>query len=296
MKVNSNILSLINIYNEFQRNDIEVNLSNHRNIIDNLIKLQHFLVESKIEIPQWKVSIDPLTTKAILHANSINYILNGTYFRSPVDNKEIKIIDIPSLYVLIRAQIENLLIIDYLYVTAKNDLESEFRHNCWLYSGLLARANKTPVSREIKDQQEKDKIQIQELREKIISSQFFHNLLNSEKRKNFLRFGSPRLFKSWTILARESNLNNALFNDLYPVLSNHAHSEALGAINLQNKKIGYHRNHGEGFMLLFLSQIILSLVTISFISMFNILKFEFNMVNSEIRLLIENLYSLGKTK
>lgn len=294
---NNKLQQVLRFLSKYLSNDIEANLKDYESIIDTLITLQEYWVQSKIETPLWKVSLDPLTTKAILHASSIKTLLSGTEIPNPNDKKNLKIIDIPSLYVLIRAQLENLLIIDYIYRNPKNEQESKFRHDCWMYSGLLARKGKTPTSESLKKQQEKDAERIEELKEKISSSNFFHKqFAKSDKRKYFLKFGHARLGKSWATLAKESNLNELIFTNLYPILSNHAHSEALGAINLQEKKLGYHKNHEEGFLLLFLSQIILSLVIKSFIKEFKILEIKYNVINSDIRMLIEQSASLGKKK
>lgn len=292
--MNPKIEAVIKVYLSYFNKNIETNLIDYQDIIKTFIQLQQYWVESKIEIPKWKSSLDPLTTKAILHASSVKHLICGYTIPNPVNSNELKIIDIPSIYVIIRAQLENLLMIEYLYRNAKSESECEFRHNCWMYSGLLARIHKAPVSKVLKKQIEADKIQIQELKEKIENSSFFHKQLNGKNRKELFHQGSARLGKSWSSLAKVSKLNTLIFGDLYPILSNHAHSEALGAINLQEKKIGYHKNHEEGHLLLFISQIILCMVIKSFIKEFKVVEMKYNMINSDQRLLIDYMAKLGR--
>jgi hypothetical protein len=286
---------LIEFYLKYHQKDIELNLMDYRKVLETLIILQNHWVESKIETPLWKVSLDALVSKAILHANTISYLMNGINLPNPINKETFNIIDFPSLYVLIRAQLENFLIIDYLYCQAKSDEEKEFRFTCWLYSGLLQRSKATSFTNELKEQQQKDKLRVVELKDLITSSKFYYSYLpDRDKRRTFIKTGNARLFNSWDDLIKFSNLNNMLLANYYSILSNHAHSEAIGIINFQDKRIGYHKNHPEGFQLLFVSQIFLSLVIKSFIKVFKILEIKYNMIDENTKVIIDMSASMGK--
>ena len=103
----------IEFLNNYQQKDIEKNVKEYKEFLNALVEIQQFIADSKVKFPNWKLAIDTMITKSLLHCNSFVNLISGIdldleHFK----DKNHKIIDIPSAYVLLRAQLENFLMID----------------------------------------------------------------------------------------------------------------------------------------------------------------------------------------
>jgi len=275
LKLTYKDLRALKIWDNFKKNDIETDFNNYLKILDCLISCQQAIVDSKIEIPRWKVYIDTFTTKTILHCNTIASLIKGTKITSKRFNKDLVVIDLPSINVLFRAQLECFLMFDFIYCQPKKEEEKEFRYCNWMYYSLKNRLKIPSNTVLIKNQQKNDSIEIEALKEKIQSSPIF-NSISKGQQKDIIKNGHPRLFMAWATLMDRSKLNKKIFKGMYMFLSEYAHTGAHGLLNFQSQSIGYSKNHETGYLMLLFSKIILCLYIDRLIKLFKSAEIVYN--------------------
>lgn len=285
----------LEIWQKYFNNDIENDYKDSRKILETLIDLQQTVVDAKSKMPDWKLWVDTLTIKFVLHTNTLLDISRGTLLKVQSNNKEIKLIDIPTMLVVFRSQLECFLMFDFIYVHPNCDDEKEFRYWNWKYDNLLMRKKIPAKSNFIQVQQKDDLKEIQELKEKIENSHYFKNFSKNE-RKQLLSKGSSKLFNSWDDLIFQSNLQPKLFYGLYPILSSYAHTGAHSLMNLKDQKLGYHKNHHYCHLFLFFSKMILCSYLLRFKSLFKAAEFKFNLLPHDIQLEIDIINKFTTTK
>ena len=228
-------IRLIEILEDYFNQDLRKNLEEYKEILDVLMVLQQSVVDAKGKYPKWKVLSDTLITKIILHANTISELLLGTKIKSNLLNKEATLIDIPSIYILLRALLETTLIFNFIYLQPLTDDEKEFRVNNWIYESLLNMKKFPAETKEAKIARENNLKETKILKEKIQDSIYFKRLTEKQG-KRILKDGNTRLFNTWDELIIHANLKSPLINGIYNFTSNYAHSGAQRIINL-NKLI-----------------------------------------------------------
>lgn len=283
----SNIdIKALEIWRKYENSDIEQDFKDMKKNLDALITLQQYIVDSKIQVSSWRVYIDTLTSKFILHTNTLINLAVGTQLQSKILDKNLKIIDIPSMIVLLRAQLECFLMFDFIYHQPSSDLEKEFRFWVWKYDNLIMRSNIPVRTEQLKSQKADDKIEIAELKSKIENSTFFMKY-TKQQRKEIIKKGNSKLFKSWTDLIDLANLNDQLFSGFYAMLSSYAHSGMHSLMNLKNHKLGYHKNHSTCHLFMFYSKLILNVYIQRFKDSFKTAEIKYNMLPIDIKSEIE---------
>lgn len=250
------INDLINKIHQFESNSISNNLEDYHGNLDALIYIQTYLAESKVKFPEWKIYIDTLVTKHILHCNTIYHIFNGLILKSNLNKFDFKIFDLPSAQILIRAQLENFLITDFIYFQNLNEDEKLFRFNSWMYDSYLQRSKLLTASKAINKTQESDKIEVEKLKELIQNSPLFKKLGQTQQ-KGLIKRGDSKLFHKWEDLIRLSELKEIIVNNTYKGLSIQAHSGALSILNLKTQKLGFSSDNLHVYPILLLSDLIL---------------------------------------
>ncbi|MBK7132260.1 MAG: hypothetical protein IPH69_05360 [Bacteroidales bacterium] len=192
MELPYRIYKAIELSEKFKVVDIEKEIESISKIIDSLITVQQSVVDAKPKLDDWKSYLDSLTTKFILHSSSIVTLAKGTYIKSEFLKKEIKLLDTPTMLVIIRAQLECFLMFHFIYVDPKTDQEKEFRYWNWKYDNLKMRSKISPRTIEIKNQQKADNIEIAQLKTKISESPFLMRF-TKDQRKNILNKGNSNL-------------------------------------------------------------------------------------------------------
>ncbi len=206
--------------------------------IDTLLIMIDSIAKEKINMPESLTWIEPLIVKLCLHCSSFLSLFKGTQI--PITN--IKLQDVSSIKLLLRAITENYLTSHYLYFDNVDNEEKEFRFLVYKYCGLHQRANVKPPSTISEEHisQEREKLNL--LRAKIEMSEHFLKLEKGTK-KGILEGKKPRLDLNWVKLSKKSNLNEYIFTMLYSHNSSYAHSEFLSILQL---KTGYNSSeNGE---------------------------------------------------
>lgn len=254
---------LISKMHQFQRNSISKNLEDYHGNLDALLFIQTYLADSKVKFQEWKIYLDTLVTKQILHCNTIYNIFNGLTLKSNLNKIDFKIFDLPSAQILIRAQLENLLIADFIYFQNCSEEEKLFRFNCWMYDSFLQRSKLILASGAINKTQESDKQEVKKLKEQIQDSPYFKKLTPPQQKELIIR-GYSKQFKKREDLMKLSELKEIIINNAYKGLSSQAHSGALSILNLRTQKLGYSKNNLHVYPLLLLSDLVLCVMIVRY--------------------------------
>ncbi|MHB0897322.1 MAG: hypothetical protein ACYC1A_07225 [Spirochaetales bacterium] len=169
------------------------------------------------EMMYWEFQI---FMKFIMNYCSIAHIRNGIPIPPNTNNK---ISDTFMLNTAIRTCLETYLLYQYIFCE-KSESVKEFRFLCWIKEGLQTRIDYLIKNESLQLTQDKDKINIEILNDRIKSNSTFKEC--SDKRKNeVLKRHNWR--PSWNKLLKDSDLPKGYKNVLYSSLSSYAHSESL---------------------------------------------------------------------
>ncbi len=271
----------------YNRQNIEENVVHYREILGVLVEIHDFIHSSKINLEPWQSSLGTMLNKSFLNGYSITTLVRGQnleidYLEKNKINRHV--IDIPSVYVLLRTLLENFLMIDFIFFQPKKVELGRFRYLCWEYSSLISASrystkDKPLIAKLIK----KNTPILDEMWTEIIKSPYFDKK-NTPKLK---KYGDSRLGNRWDDLIKLSKLNPLLFDNLYSLLSKHAHSESAGIFQLKNSKLGYHKNHKDGQIPLLLSKSLTCLLILRLKQYIRIADIKFNTFSSSLRADIE---------
>lgn len=277
---------MIKTMQNFDERNLPKQVVQYKEILDILTLLQDYLVKSKVKIPSHLVHIDTLITKIIFHSNTIFHLLNGIDLEVTPLNFKTKILDIPSLCVLLRAQLENYLIFDFIYCQPQNKEETMFRYNNWLYAGYISRKDIPAYSEPAKKMKDSDLVEIERLKQLIQNSKYFLTLTDKQQ-KNLIKNGNDRLSKSWVNIMLASGFGPRIPDTLYKFISSYAHSSSGSIFNISELKAGYTPNHELANLIVSFSKIIISKFIVRFKDQIKTVEIKYNMLNQDQILTIE---------
>lgn len=277
MELSQGDIAALQISNAQEAKDLRVNIRELIECADTLIYINEALKESKAIVSKPIKDSEILVLKLILHTQSIIQLLKGTELRSRYfkeANK--KVIDIPSVRVLIRSQFEALLMFNHIYVNSKDSMEMELRYYAWMYEGIQKRTNHTPRSEEAKRVFENDLRTLDSFRQKITSNIHYQDLTNAQQQR-IIKSGHSRLFKDWKQIIKESGFrNDGPVQQLYSMLSDYAHSGSLSIIQLQTSKLGYNHINEQASIMAFNANCIVCLLVMHLLRLHKICEIKFN--------------------
>jgi hypothetical protein len=210
----------------------EALLKDFHSFIDILTSLTDSLYTKEIQVAGWKKYLEVLSVKLALNSSSLALLFEAT----PLRGRGIKFHDLPAIYLLRRAQIENYLMFFYLNIQPQSDTEGEFKFYLFEASGLNARQKYDVKQPESILKKQKELERLGEYVTKIRQNLFFQSL-NLQK-QNQLLSTLPAKTVGWEKLIESSPLKTGLFLDIWRLYSNHAHSEMIGLSQLK----GYIKN------------------------------------------------------
>lgn len=194
------------------------------------------LYETKPKLGIGEVYQETLLIKIIFTSRSILELSKGIEFGILNRKEKSEIIDRSSIYILTRSIIESFLTLEYLYFNNLSREEQIFRYNLWRISGFMSRQDFKKVKNEkFVSKIKKEKAEIEKLKRVIKKSPFYSKLKKQDLWK-LDKYGLPRLM-SWSSLLKQSVLRNNLFDKVYKLYSNYAHSEFISMIQLNEGKL-----------------------------------------------------------
>ncbi len=224
-----------------QKEAASLNIDSLQKSLDLLLKTNgdiiHSLYESKPNLDIGEVYIETLMFKILFTSNSILHLSHGTDYSTIKHSKIAPIIDRSSLYILTRSVIEAFLTLEYLYFNDLSREEQIFRYNLWRISGFQSRQIYTEnLNPKLAEKLKNEKIEIENLKSEIQKSEYYSNLKNQDLWK-LDNYGLPRIM-SWSKLLQSSVLKNPIFEKIYGLYSNYAHSEFIAMIQINEGKYG----------------------------------------------------------
>jgi len=204
--------------------------------INVLAGLVEAVADAKIKIEPWQYFSQTLIGKIIYTSQSLTKLCEGHVYEPYLDKREkLKIVDINSIFVLVRSLIECYTTLYYIY---NKDLPKEdqlFRFRLLQHAELKSSRNMSDhfdsYPKEMVDLLAREKIQLDEIEKEIRKMPHFDKLTSDQKRKFNGNYGLARLF-SWAKMIENSNLKNDIYQTLHSLYSNHAHSEYISLAQL----------------------------------------------------------------
>lgn len=286
MELSSKDLRVIELMKQFELQDLEFNLKEFHNLVDTLLYLNETLRIEKTKIQSWQKYSETLLFKFSLHALTLHDILSGTILKSTYFPKELngtKVIDISSAKVVLRSQIETLLMYYHIYINPKDDDEKQLKYYAWIYSALLQRSKFPAASEEGKVQKAKDQIEIGKIKVTIQSLTSFQ-ALSQKQQLTLLDSGSGKLFNHWaTILSETGFTEKHVISVMYTYLSMYAHSEGLSAIQLSSGMFKYEKNREDVNLDLHISKLLVCLMISAIVRLFKPVENKFATLNEDLQ-------------
>jgi len=245
MELTSKELRILKLMEKYEQPNLESSLKEFHTLVDTLLYLNETLRVEQTQIHNWQKYSESLLFKFSLHALTLYEILSGMTLKSHSLLKElnnIKVLDSSSSKVILRSQLETLLMYYHIYVNPQDDDEKQLKYYAWIYSSLLQRARFPTETEKGKIQKAKDKVEIENIKTLIQGLKSFNNL-SKKQQTTLLNTGSGKLFNHWaTILSDTGFKENHAITIMYNYLSMYAHSEGLSVIQLSSGSFAYEKN------------------------------------------------------
>lgn len=176
----------------------------------------------------------------------------------------------------------------------KDDEQNSFRNALYKYSGLSRRQEFLIFGDEGKRKLQDDKVAIQQLKQSILENPYFKSL-PTDKRKRLLDKKEAREY-SWFDLIESRGIVSMNFLTLWKLLSNHAHAEYLGTMQLNS----YVTNPNDSIpgIYNFVSQplMLVALYIDDLVTHFTAPRLVYNTLEKDLRTKIETFQQIIKSK
>ena len=285
MKIQDKTSILINEANKTSLGDLTKSLNE-------LLIIHGFLLQTvyelKIKLKGREVYIDTLIAKMIFTSLSALSLSKPQDFKQYNSKNKIEIIDTPSIFILTRSIIEIFLTLEYLYFDSKDSLENDFRFKLWQVSGFMTRqAFSDSIPNEYIEKLKKEELLIEDIKKEIKLSPYYSTLKKQDIWK-LDNFGLPRL-NSWGNLIKNSRLKSNVFEKMYSLYTNYAHSEYLSMIQLNEGSLSKNTpfNISSVETALTIIQMINSVTILLLMERFKELEKHYENINDEIKVRIK---------
>lgn len=275
-------------------NDINALQTSLEKIISTSAEILQSIYDTKPKLEEGEVYIETLIMKILFTSKSLIDISKGTVLALPKFKVNLEIIDNPSMYILNRSIIECFLTLEYLYFNNLTREEQLFRYNLWRISGFVSRQNfKENLQKSFKEKLLREKKEIEKLKIEIKKCKYYSTLEKQDLWK-LDTFGLPRII-SWSKLLEKSILKSELFQSIYKLYSNYAHSEFISIIQINegnlNKKNEFNLSNISSN--LFLTRIINCVTIVLLKEKFECTSLAYENIDEELKYSIEFWHKFG---
>ncbi|WP_439695374.1 hypothetical protein ACFGVS_20410 [Mucilaginibacter sp. AW1-7] len=225
---------LTRIKRQIETRDIADALNDLRRLYNGFEALIGQLVAQQVVLPQiWYEYYEAMGIKFRLNLGSIIDL-----YGSPVDQADELIHhDLGSVYLLNRSLLETYLTFYYCFIMPSSNEEGLMNYYIFKISGLMQRQGyglndpqgKTPERQALHDS---EKLNIDKYR-RILENMPCFLALDKKQQKDLLAGKYAKRF-GFLELIRHSELKNILFEDMWKLYSNYAHSELLGLLQINS--------------------------------------------------------------
>jgi hypothetical protein len=187
-------------------------------------------IKGKISIDYRMPDCQQLATKLYFHAATVYHLRQGTKAPVPIDIKDgSSFFDFASVAVLTRAIIDAYFTLFEVFFAPISDDEKEFRYQLWLLSGFVIREKYLPKDPSMQDRIERSKLDIQNMRNRISSTQYFKTL--STKQQKYVLKGK-RIPRNWEKVAQSAGFGENSIKQMFSYYSGYTHSDGLSGTQI----------------------------------------------------------------
>ncbi|MDG1278830.1 MAG: hypothetical protein P8O16_16225 [Algoriphagus sp.] len=151
-------------------------------------------------------------------------------------------------------------------------------------SSLIGRQKIKLVSNSAKEIHFNEKKQIEIIRSNIEKSASFKEL-TFKQQKDLIKRGDTRIFKPWITLLDEMGFGNVFgIKDAYFIMSNHAHSEAISIMQINDSKFDtkYNKDRMLCYSVIF-GMVFISRIFVMQMEKYKVLEIKFHMLNRDLQ-------------
>ena len=168
-----------------------------------------------------------LANKFIAHTLTILHLSQGIIVQDLPSFPEHRFTDTASINVLTRAAIEAFLVFHYVFSAPSTAEEKDYRYWCYEAAGLAERQAFPTITEEGRQTLDNEKIELDELRNKLDSNTVSQSLTPKQKRR-ILR-GEWKLGK-WHEIAIDAGFSKVLASHMYSFLCGYVHSSSVSVL------------------------------------------------------------------
>lgn len=220
-------------YAKIKDGEYELFLEEHAAFLDCVPLL--ILEGGKKRVAEWMEVFEPLTYQIVSLSNAVQNALDGT-IHSKHSHNAVARLDLSTVFILARAQLEAYLTFFYLCIQPQSEEEAMLRYQLYVASGLSMRQTLvTSNDQTFVSKMRLEQNRIDNYRKGIGNNKVFGDY--SPSRKGQLLTDSakkPARVKSWEQLIIDSRLQTELFTKSWNLYSNHAHAEYIGLIQTRD--------------------------------------------------------------
>lgn len=158
-----------------------------------------------------------------------------------VGSQSVPYVDHGSMKVLTRAALENYLVFAHIF-GPEDQVVSKFRHDVWKYCGLMDRQSLAPTTDQSREAQRVEAVDLQKMRSELEAHELMLAMPRGA-RKSILEQGQWKAARPWRVLAREADLNEVYFNNIYGYLCGYSHASYAAALQVGQANTLEEQNH-----------------------------------------------------
>ena len=226
---------LLTNYAKVKDGDYELFLEEHAAFLACVPQLILEGAKKQQKMAEWMEVFEPLTYQIVSLSNAVQNALDGTIHGKYSANSVIRL-DLSTVFVLARAQLEAYLTFFYLCIQPQSGEEAMLCYQLYVSSGLsmrqtLVKSNNQEFVSKLKLEQDR----IENYRNGIGSNAVFGSYTPSRKGQLLTENSKkPARVKNWEQLIKDSRLQTELFTKSWSLYSNHAHAEYIGLIQTRD--------------------------------------------------------------
>lgn len=279
---------------EYTEEEFSTVLNDYKSMIDIFVYLINAIVENKIKDENWRYYAETLAIKFTLSANTLSNIISGSDINSTLSKVSTKIIDVSSIFTLMRTQIENYLTYFYLFVQPDSIQMQHYRFLMYELSGYESRQKFPPLTIYTANKQKDEKTRIDEIISILQKNGFFISLPKKDQNR-ILKEKKSKLF-SWNALLDESKLTNEIFKKSWNLYSNFAHSEFASLMQVSSFLKEPYKTISSRNLEIFIALMLISIFIKDFSHLYNEIEIRYKIIPIDDQEVIEMFNKLAQKK
>lgn len=279
---------------EYDEEEFKIVLNDYKSMIDIFVYLINAIVENKIKDESWRYYAETLAIKFTLSANTLSNIISGSNIDSSLSKVSTRIIDVSSLFTIMRTQIENYLTYFYLFVQPDSIQMQYYRFLMYELSGYQSRQKFPPLTIYAANKQKFEKNRIDEIISQLHKNDFFKSLPEKEQ-KRILKEKKAKL-TTWNTLLDESRLTSEIFKKSWNLYSNFAHSEFASLMQVKSFLEEPYKTISSRNLVIFTALMLISLFIKDFSQLYREIEIRYKIISIDDQEVIELFNKLAQKK